>query len=472
MEPLGGNGGILYGASDGANDSPSDVGGVSGGASGGGEQQEDARLCSQCGASGALLCSSCMVVAYCSPKCQRAAWPAHKSDCRAAASARVTAARNDNVDTDSMVDEFQKALEAAGVQSMDLKGLGLREGRECAASGCTIVCAGTAPLPAGRTFTDDLVTMCHTCNIAYYCSAKCKGAHAAEHAPICAIVCKEFFKVARAEVDAGRGGVKLLLELSNMYYYGSGAAVDKRTSFDLAFRAAKLGDTTAMYNVARRLHLGEGVAVNTLEAKRWYRLAGEHGTAEAWHNLGLLHTLEHRHEDAVACFRLAATATPPVHLSCLALGDALVDGTGVARSESEAAFFYERAASSDLNKADKNVALWRLVNLSSRGVRAAYDAVTRLEPQDARSVRRRARRRARFKRIEFVDGVGLVTHSFQPGEPGFERAQLPSDSEDESDMSVTRRLVRSIGAARVPLLCTIAAVAGALLAWRALARRQ
>ena len=45
-----------------------------------------AASCGACGAAGAgNLCGGCHQVAYCAVACQRAAWPAHKAACKAAA---------------------------------------------------------------------------------------------------------------------------------------------------------------------------------------------------------------------------------------------------------------------------------------------------------------------------------------------------------------------------------------------------
>lgn len=41
--------------------------------------------CAVCGGPGKLSCGKCRAVSYCGPECQRAAWPAHKSECAAAA---------------------------------------------------------------------------------------------------------------------------------------------------------------------------------------------------------------------------------------------------------------------------------------------------------------------------------------------------------------------------------------------------
>ena len=45
---------------------------------------DEAKKCSACGASAEKLlrCSTCSQTCYCSSQCQRAAWPAHKLECK------------------------------------------------------------------------------------------------------------------------------------------------------------------------------------------------------------------------------------------------------------------------------------------------------------------------------------------------------------------------------------------------------
>jgi len=271
--------------------------------------------------------------------------------------------------------------------------------------------------------------------MAYYCSERCRARTAAAHAPVCATVSAALFKAYEAEVAAGRGGIRLLVELQTQYYYGTGTPVDKVKAFELCLKAATLGDVGSMYNFARRFQLGEGVAVDIAGAKKWARLAGEHGCAEAWHNLGCMYLAEKKHADAVACFSKSAHAPTPVRHSFIALGDACSRGEGLPRNHAEAARFYEAAcAGAPTDSAPFFDGFSRLSSLSQKGVRAAYEAMCRVEPQDARAVRRRARFKARYKSIEFVDGVGLCCVDFEPGEPGYEQATAPgSDLEDDDD---------------------------------------
>jgi TPR repeat protein len=57
------------------------------------------------------------------------------------------------------------------------------------------------------------------------------------------------------------------------YYYGNGKKLDYKRSIEWYTRAAKHGDSWAMYNLWYAYHNGEGVEKNLKESLRWYRLA-------------------------------------------------------------------------------------------------------------------------------------------------------------------------------------------------------
>jgi len=83
---------------------------------------------------------------------------------------------------------------------------------------------------------------------------------------------------------------------------------------------------------------GRGVSQDSVEAARWYRLAGNQGHAPARYRLGVMYELGHGvaqdHAEAAAWFRLAANQG---HADAqLALGDLYADGRGVAQDDAAA----------------------------------------------------------------------------------------------------------------------------------------
>ena len=98
--------------------------------------------CAQCGATGQpqLRCGQCRGVIYCSGKCQRAHWSAHKAACRTAAAATVTAPAASVAQTPVLVDQVPAAAEVPRERSPE----GARGGGGAAAAGGAAAVAGAA----------------------------------------------------------------------------------------------------------------------------------------------------------------------------------------------------------------------------------------------------------------------------------------------------------------------------------------
>lgn len=105
--------------------------------------------CDLCGAPAAARCGRCRGVLYCGPKCQRAAWPTHKSDCAAAVAAAAavatkagaaTAAGGGGGGTASEVDETAAWVTRVSACS----GLG-EAGARVAREACAFITAASRP---------------------------------------------------------------------------------------------------------------------------------------------------------------------------------------------------------------------------------------------------------------------------------------------------------------------------------------
>ncbi len=75
-----------------------------------------------------------------------------------------------------------------------------------------------------------------------------------------------------------------------MYDNRLGVQQNKLESFMLNLRAAKNGDSYAMYNLAGAYLFGEGTGKNVAKAIEWYQKAAEAGNAEAQGYLGYIYT--------------------------------------------------------------------------------------------------------------------------------------------------------------------------------------
>lgn len=109
--------------------------------------------------------------------------------------------------------------------------------------------------------------------------------------------------------------------LAELYRNGFGTSQDICKAFELNLEGAKLGDRSAMFNVAYCYGQGHGVEANQSEAFKWYKILADAGDLVAQNNIGAMYQ----------------------------------NGTGVAKDSSEAFKWYMKAAKGGYSLAECNV---------------------------------------------------------------------------------------------------------------------
>ena len=146
---------------------------------------------------------------------------------------------------------------------------------------------------------------------------------------------REFFEEAKSKAENGDASAQN--DLGVCYYKGQGVAVDKIEAVKWYRRAAEQNDAKGQFNLAISYANGEGVAKDYVEAVKWFRKAAEQNIADAQYNLGI----------------------------CYAKGD------GVTKDEVEAAKWFRKAAEQDYANAQCELGL---VNYFGRGVEKDFAA--------------------------------------------------------------------------------------------------
>lgn len=131
---------------------------------------------------------------------------------------------------------------------------------------------------------------------------------------------------------------------SALYQHGKGAPADFPKAFHYFMKAAKDNHSRSQFYVGRMYHLEASVGIDLEAAKKWYRLAGENGDANAWHNLGNVYRQSGGpNHIVVECFNKGAELG--VDMSHHALGLAYRKGLyGLPIDTSKAVYHYEKAA--------------------------------------------------------------------------------------------------------------------------------
>jgi hypothetical protein len=91
--------------------------------------------------------------------------------------------------------------------------------------------------------------------------------------------CKKLFVVPPAAAEQGDADAQL--NLGVCYYNGKGVAVNNVEAVKWFRKAAKQGEASAQYNLAVCYANGTGVERNKVEAVKWFRKAGKQGDRDA-----------------------------------------------------------------------------------------------------------------------------------------------------------------------------------------------
>ena len=126
--------------------------------------------------------------------------------------------------------------------------------------------------------------------------------------------------------------------------------------FDATKKDAESGDAKAQFVLGVMYQNGHGVAKDSAEAVKWYRLAADQGLADAQFVLGVMyHTgqgVPQDYAEAMKWYRLAADQGHPD--AQFALGMMYYNGEGVPQDHAEAYAWFSVAAAGGLAEAVKN----------------------------------------------------------------------------------------------------------------------
>lgn len=154
--------------------------------------------------------------------------------------------------------------------------------------------------------------------------------------------------------------------LSECYLRGDGVEKDLDRGMEILERAAREGgDVDAAHEVALVYEYGEhGVAVDVVEAARWFRVAAEAGHVEAMAEYAMCCELgcgrEQSDEEALEWYTRAANEG---HVeSNFSVGEAFEEAKGVPQSDEEACLWYYKAAV--MGDEDSKRALTRLADIA------------------------------------------------------------------------------------------------------------
>ena len=163
-----------------------------------------------------------------------------------------------------------------------------------------------------------------------------------------------------------------LLQITAFAGVADGMAAYKQHDYSAALRefkeAASTGDAAAQYQLANMYRSGQGVASNLDEAVKWYRLAADHGNADAQLELGFLYLVGtlRNYQEAAKLFRMAADQG--VAMGQFSYGGMYERGYGVAQDTNEAVKWFRMAAAQGYD-----VAQFKLARMFQKGEGVTQD---------------------------------------------------------------------------------------------------
>jgi TPR repeat protein len=158
--------------------------------------------------------------------------------------------------------------------------------------------------------------------------------------------------LAGLEAKAAKGDTEAELELSRLYYKGTGVPRDFGKAAALLVQAAAQGNGEAMYGLGYLFHHGQGVPKDDASAQQWYQKAADKGVPAAELELGLdyFHGENGLSRDYVAAAKWLELAADPRHAPAQrgpadnALGNMYEYGEGVPSDGHEAVAWYTTGA--------------------------------------------------------------------------------------------------------------------------------
>jgi TPR repeat protein len=131
---------------------------------------------------------------------------------------------------------------------------------------------------------------------------------------------------------------------------------------------AESGDIDAQLRVGAAYDFGKGAPRDTTEAMKWYRMAADHGNAEAQNSIGSMLQSDKRYAEALPWYEKASAQGHALATNSLAY---LYDmGLGVNQDRHKGFELYSRAA--DLGWAE---AMWNIANMYGAGQLGEIDMV-------------------------------------------------------------------------------------------------
>lgn len=156
---------------------------------------------------------------------------------------------------------------------------------------------------------------------------------------------------------AESGDIDAELELSRMYFDGTGVPRDPAQALLWARKAADQGSANAASAIGSWYYHGVGVPQNYGEAFRWYSVSARRGDAAGEYGLGYmyLHGLGVKQDDQEAIKWIRKSAELGYARAQCELGFLYRKGYGISQDYAQAAFWYRKAADQGDSEAESGI---------------------------------------------------------------------------------------------------------------------